>query len=362
MTKLILFISGLILLASCSGTRKNDSRLEHVVKDASGRLVSIPEKIDKIIALRSGSLRLLAYMDVIDRIIAVEENEQRRTVPYLYANPVLKSLPIVGTGNIAQPELLAAYNPDVIFCTYFTAGEARELQNKTGIPVVVLDYGDFNQRVDTLYNTFQFLGNILNKEARADSLIRFIKDTHQDLLERGHTDSSLQNPTVYIGGVAYRGAHGINSTEPRYAPFRMLKARNVASELGEVTSSPKAWLENAFIDIEQLIIWNPDIIFLDVAGKTVWSKDINKEALQKSLKAIRENNIYLVLPHNWYTTNYENILCNAYYIGKVLYPENFSDIDIRNKANEIYYNFLGEAVYDSMMHKFNAYKKLQTKK
>jgi hypothetical protein len=29
---------------------------------------------------------------------------------------------------------------------------------------------------------------------------------------------------VYIGGVAHRGAHGITSTEPDYAPFRFVRA------------------------------------------------------------------------------------------------------------------------------------------
>ncbi|MCF8229834.1 MAG: ABC transporter substrate-binding protein [Bacteroidales bacterium] len=326
-----------------------------MITDASGRAVLIPKKISSIIALRSGALRLLAYLDATKKVIAVEENEKRRTVPYLFANPQLKELPVVGSGNIAEPELLAAYDPDIILVTYLTAGEADELQVKTGVPVVVLDYANFNERRADLYKTLDILGTLINKEERADSLITFIRNTILDLKTR--SNKSEINEKVYIGGIAYRGSHGITSTEPHYAPFSLLGLKNVAGGLGEVTSSPRAWLENAFIDVEQLIEWNPDHIFLDVSGRTLWEQDLQNEALRNSLKALQKKNFYMVLPHNWYTTNYENILCNAYYVGKIMYPENFSDIEIKDKCNEIYRVFLGKPIYDSMELKFKMYKK-----
>ncbi len=343
-----------LILFSCN-VRKENKRGLHAVIDATGREVFIPEAIESVIALRSGALRLIAYLDATERVIAVEGNEKKRKVPYLYAYPELRELPVTGTGNIAEPELLAAHKPDMILCTYLTAGEAQELQEKTGIPVVVADYGDFNDRIDTLYNTLQFLGNIFGKEKRADSLIRYIK---QNIAELNKRSLSKAKTSVYIGGIAYRGSHGINSTEPQYAPFRFVNANNVAADLGEATSSPKAWLENAFIDREQLIKWDPEKIFLDVSGQLLWSVDLKNKAMESSLHAIMQHELYVVLPHNWYTTNYENILCNAWYIGKILYPDAFHDIKIHEKANEIYTMFVGKPVYDKMMKEYDAYHRL----
>lgn len=349
-----------LILLSCGSNKKQNKEL-YTVTDASGRKVLIPEKIESIIALRSGALRLISYLNATDRVVAVEGNEKKREVPYLFAHPELRELPVIGTGNIAEPELLAAHNPDMILCTYLTAGEAQELQNKTAVPVIVVDYGDLNQRIDTFYKSLQFLGGILGKEKRADSLINYIKRNIEDLHERSLPRNMPVKTNVYIGGIAYRGSHGINSTEPQYAPFRFTNVKNVASELGEVTSSPKAWLENAFIDPEQLIEWNPDRIFLDVSGKVLWSEDLKNEALKNSLTAIRKNELYKVLPHNWYTINYENVLCNAWYVGKVLYPNTFDDIVMKEKANEIYKMFVGKPVYDQMMKKFNAWQRLELK-
>ena len=46
--------------------------------------------------------------------------------------------------------------------------------------------------------------------------------------------------------------------------------------------------------------------------------------------------------------NHETSLANAYYVGKVLYPEQFADIDPAEKADEIYEFVVGVPVYDQL--------------
>ena len=45
---------------------------------------------------------------------------------------------------------------------------------------------------------------------------------------------------------------------------------------------------------------------------------------------------------NWYTTNVETAIINAYYAGTIIFPEQFKDVDIEKIANEIYVKMLGE--------------------
>jgi len=42
------------------------------------------------------------------------------------------------------------------------------------------------------------------------------------------------------------------------------------------------------------------------------------------------------------------LYADAYYVGKVLYPDRFKDIDPVKKANEIYKFLAGEELYDEM--------------
>ena len=67
-----------------------------------------------------------------------------------------------------------------------------------------------------------------------------------------------------------------------------------------------------------------------------------------SMTAVQTGEVYAVLPHTSMGANYETILANAYYIGKVLYPEQFADIDPAEKADEIYEFVVGVPVYDQL--------------
>ena len=59
--------------------------------------------------------------------------------------------------------------------------------------------------------------------------------------------------------------------------------------------------------------------------------------------------------------NHETSLANAYYVGKVLYPEQFADIDPAEKADEIYEFVVGAPVFDLLNANVNnlSYQKVE---
>ena len=85
--------------------------------------------------------------------------------------------------------------------------------------------------------------------------------------------------------------------------------------------------------------------------------DLEEDKYQ-DLSAVKNGKLYAVLPYNFYTTNYGTLLANAYYIGKELYPEKFEDVDVEQKADEIYEQFVGKAVYQDMNNIFGGFKKI----
>ncbi len=78
---------------------------------------------------------------------------------------------------------------------------------------------------------------------------------------------------------------------------------------------------------------------------------------------MQTGDVYGVLPYNWYTKNYGSILANAYFIGKLIYPERFTDIDPKAKADEIYTFLVGKPVFATMHKMFGemAYEKVMVK-
>ena len=316
------------------------------VQDMLGRRVSIPNDVTRVIGLRAGALRMIAYLDAVDLVAGVEEPELRSDRPYLSAYPQLKSKPAVGPQMGGDPELLAAAAPDLIFMTFTTRGQADALQARINIPVIALDYGDFSGNLDTFFESLRLMAAVIDRRDRADSLISGMRKSMDDLIKRTSAIPPDDRPRVYIGGVSYRGAKGITSTEPFYPPFRLIHAHNVAESIDPRLVNP---IQGTYIDKEQLLIWNPEVLFLDLSSLHTAGPELRAGSpLAATLEAVRNGRIYGLLPYNNYAANYEAILANAWYAGHVLYPELFEDQVLSDQLNRIFILFLGKNVYDEI--------------
>ncbi len=345
-TLFILCVLVQMLFLACKHQQNQNAANTRTFTDMLGRQVHLPDTLNRIVGVRASALRMLLYMDAADKIAGIEDIEHRNDRPYMLANPDLLNLPIIGPKMSGDAELILKARPEAIFMTYATVEDANRLQTQTGIPVVAIDATEFGTARDTLFSTFRLLGKILHNEARADSLVQFINQNIAELNQRTHDIPDGLKPGVYIGGVPYSGAHGITSTQPYYPPFMFLNAKNVAAEVRDERYSH---VRGTYIDKEQLMMWNPDYIFIDHSGLLLSRNDLaSGNSLQQSLGAIQKGQTYVVMPYNNYATNYGLVLANAWYIGKVLYPERFSDINIKNKTNEITQQFFGAKLYDRL--------------
>ncbi len=344
--KLSILIVSIGFIIGCKNPSSSEKDGLIVVKDMLGREVSVPAHVNRIVGLRAGALRLLVYMDVTERIVGVEENEKQGRTPYAMVHPELSLLPSIGPPMGGDAELILNSHPDVIFITYTTAGDADALQQKTGIPVVAIECPEFGTARDTLFASLEMIGKVLNKKDRADSLIAYVKNSIADLNVRTSGLPDTAKLSVYIGGVPYSGAHGINSTQPFYPPFMFVNAKNVAAGIDRKLVSH---VKGTYIDKEQLLLWDPDVLFIDISGLNLVKNDLGKgTALYNRLKAIENEKIFTLLPYNNYAINYELVLANAWFAGKVLYPEKFKDIEIEDKTDEILKMFLGKGIYNEL--------------
>ena len=327
------------------------------ITDMVGRTVELPAEVSKIACAGPGALRLIVYLEAGDKVIGVESAERRwgsAGRPYAMAHPELRDLPSIGPGGpgkLPNAEALIKLNPDVLFMTYVDARTANNLQSQTEIPVVVLSYGKRASFLnEPLFKSLTLAGKLLGEEARAAELVDFFERHQKDLEARTQDIPEEQKPLVYVGGLGYRGVHGIESTEGDFPPFSAVHARNPVDELGEGHHS---------IDKEKLLRWDPEVIFIDEGGLRLVRQDYQKNPkFYHSLEAFKNGEIYGIPPFNFYTTNMGTALADAYYIGKVLYPERFEDIEPDKKADEIYIFLVGQPVYQGMKRSFGGFGKI----
>ncbi|WP_207259973.1 iron ABC transporter substrate-binding protein [Desulfovibrio sp. Huiquan2017] len=326
--------------------------------DSIGRTNDVPDTVEHVICSGSGCLRLLTYLGAQDKIAAVDDIETRRrnfdARPYAIANPQFKKMPIFGEfRGHDNPELILTLEPQpqVIFKTYTSSMgyDPQELQDKTGIPVVVLDYGNLGQNRPAMYRSLRLMGKVMGKEKRAEDIIQYMEGLIADLSRRTGDVPGQERSTVYLGGVAARGPHGFQSTEPSYPPFQFVNAINLAYQAGKAGKN----LAHSDIAKEKIVEWNPDVLFLDLSTLQMGDDagglfELRNAPAYRTLSAVKDGRVYGVLPYNWYTQNFGSILADAYYIGKVLYPDRFTDVDPAAKADEIYTFLVGKPVFKDM--------------
>ncbi len=348
---LLIFISLCLVIYNVS-----EAKDKITIKDMAGREVTIPKKVQRIVAL-SSTLRFVVYLKETDKIVGMEASEKKEvnnpSRPYLSAlRKKIDIIPTVGeggSGRLPDFEKLISVAPDIIFTTNIDSEQADIIQQRVNIPVVVLDYGGIGiLDINSVYNTLSLLGKILNAEKREKELKDYINKTLQDLKKRTENITEKQKPTVYVGAVSYRGAHGITSTQGSYPPLEWVNALNVAKLLNK--EGP------IFIDKEQLLLWNPDVIFIDNGGLSLVSEDYKKNgSFYKKLKAVKNNRVYSILQYNNYFTNLELAIANSYFIGKVIYPDRFYDIDPPKKSEEIIKFFVGLPIYSEIKSQTKGY-------
>ena len=359
---MLLMLSMLLTMAACAGapeaaptasqadeataasTVSEETTPERrVITDSMDRNVEIPYSVERIVCVGVGALRYTCYVGGADRVVGVEDYETKPGMSrlYNYVNfDLFQNLPVTGTNGEPFVEEIINVDPQVIVMSSYASQDPDELSQKTGIPVVVVPGSDTTLD-EKAYVTIRILGELYQLESRAEELTAYLKAIQKDLDERTSAIAEEAKPSCYVGGVAFKGQHGFEGTEAYYGPFELIHAKNLANTTEQT---------GAFnIDVEQVLSWDPDLIFLDFNGMSLISEDYGAHPdFYNALTAVKEGKVYSQISFRSYASNLETALADAYYAACVMYPEQFRDIDPVEKAGEIFTELLGSNPYSDL--------------
>ena len=318
------------------------------ITDALGRVVEIPLEVESIIALGPGAPRIASYLNVIDMLVGAEEVDTEDINVLRDFNPVhietFRTLPIVGQGggsgnNNGFPEEIIMVAPDVIIAA-FDWEAADELQAQTNIPVVSVRH-QTGLIHESFYTALRVFAEVVGAEERSEYLLAYLAAAMADLNERTAHISDDDKLRVYAGAITWNGRRGFAGTYSDFGPLSTINALNVAD-----STDIDGFFE---ADFEKILVWDPDVIFLDPGNMDLVNGEYasNPEYF-RSLRAKQEGRVYTMPAFNFSGTNITYALINAYFAGTVLFPEEFADIDIEEKAGEILMTLLGENTFDLM--------------
>jgi iron complex transport system substrate-binding protein len=291
---------------------------------------------------------MIVYLGLADKVVGLGGMDAAGITPvtaYAFAcKDLWADLPLCGTDAAGAtdyyPDEIISVQPDVIFCTY-TEELADDIQRQTGTPVVVVAMGtlfgeDYEQ-------SLRILGEVCGVEDRAEEVISYIRACLDDLNTRTAGIPDADKPTVLGAAATFKGMHGIDGVYTKYAVFTAINANDVTEGISETSGG-------VLVDKEQIIGWDPQIIFFDASGVPLVEQDYGQNPdFYAHLTAVTEGNLYQYPNSTSYYSNVEipNVIC--YYVAGILYPEQFSDFVFEDKASEIFEFFLGDGDYLSKL-------------
>lgn len=310
------------------------------ITDALGREVTVPAAVEKIIPL-GNTPRMISYLGLADKVVGIGDCEiaDSPLQAYAYVNRELwKDLPIVGSDSMGEtsyyPEELIQAAPDVIVCTY-GLDTVQDIERQTGLPVVaVTDASLFTPEYE---DSLRILGETCGAGERAEAVVEFINSCISDLRARTESIPDDDKPSILAAAATFKGSHGIEGVYSNYAVFDVISVNDVTRGITDTGIAG-----GLLVDKEQILAWDADLIFLDYSGVELVRQDMAENPdFYVQLKAFRNGDVYQCPNSTWHWSNVEIPLVSAYYMGSLLYPEAFADVDFEAKASEIFEFFLG---------------------
>ena len=345
------------------------------VTDMIGRQVEIvPGSYQRIVCIGAGALRLYSYVGDVSLLCGVEDidNMSLSERPQMFdgvARPYVMAygdgfaaLPSCGVGGpnaqAAEAEKILSCTPDLIISEYEDTEKEDALQQQVGVPVVTLRTGVDGVFGEEFNGSVTLLGQVLGKETRAAELLAFVAAETADIQARTADITEDSKPAVYICGLGNWGTTNHLMTVEDYSTFRVANIKNVVTDLGTKGVQP--------IEAEKFTALGADmdIMLIDAAAvkniKPLYAED---SGMFDSCKAWQNGQVYLEMAYNAYYTNYEIALANAWFAAKCAYPDQFADIDMTEKLNEITGAFLDKGIAEDiyrMPNSFGGYQQIDT--
>jgi iron complex transport system substrate-binding protein len=305
---------------------------ERTLIDMAGRVVTIPQPIERVVPDSMDTIRTFVALDASDLIVGVPYSVDRMSEVYNYIfiiSPKLDKLPRVSTREAGvNTELIVSLKPDVIFAS---STNADTLQEQTGLPVVcVSTAGSLD------FEIYRLVGAIIGKEEEADELISYANEKIAEVSEITSEIPDSEKPKVYLAYWAYEGT--ITHTPSRDDPLDMAGGLNVAKEAGIAISG----LGNDYeVSKENIIAWNPDVILVH---RGTHQEEVTLEGLVYSdsdlqgVNAVKSHDVYCTIGY-MYGWDPVTGICEVFYEAKLLHPDKFEDLDVDEVGNEILKRF-----------------------
>lgn len=340
----VALVSVLLVYESPLAYSADETPRTRVIVDLAGRQVAIPEKITAAACLIITSYEKMLLLGQSSKL-GVTMN-----VTSLWAKKIFPQVenfhglaPKIATNPNVEDML--ANKIDVVF--FWNRPDVLSRMARAGIPVVVTfpaDQKELNSLdafIDFRKREMQMHGDIFGSEAQriAAEWNRYFDEKINYVYSRTKLIPESERPSVYY----VRGPDALTS-HGRYSYTWW----NIVIAGGRPLSTDETKEVISRVPAEQLVAWNPDVIFMGWLDSTDL---ILKDDKWKHLKAVEQGKVF-INPDGVYRADYgSEAPLLIMFFAKTLYPNLFQDLDLATETKYFYSKFYHYDLTDDEVHR-----------
>lgn len=342
--KLLALLLSLMMALSCAMPALADEGEGFTFTDSLGRTFTFDEPITRI-AVTAPLSQIVVFAIAPDLLVGVAEPWDDGAIRFLdeeyYSIPVLGQL-YGGRGGFSLEELLNCDPQVVIDVGEPSEGLGADLDNlteQTGIPFIHV-----TATIDSMDACYTMLGSLLGREEQGALLGDYCVSVYNR--SAAIAQSSDKPSVLYV-----LGDRGLNVLAKGSYHSTVL---DMMTDNAAVVDNPVSKGTGNEVDMEQMLIWNPDVIIF--AQGSIYDT-VGDDPLWQGVSAIANGRYYEapVGPYNWmgYPPSVQRLL-GMMWMTKLLYPDQ-ADYDLYEetaKYFELFYHCeLTPEQYDALMQR-----------
>jgi len=327
----IIIIAFALLVTGCDTSQETGSTPSSTitVTDQLGREITLPQEVKTIASYYPMATNMLIALEAEDKLIAVQDNASESTV-YAKLAPELMELPGIGrtgkNGTINVEEVMRL-KPDLLIVPARWSEDLDKLE-KSGLTVLAIN----PETLDSITETFTLLGKAVGKENRAQELVGYYNEKVEFIR---NITAAAEKPKVYLPS----HMSTLMASTGDMLQTQLIDLAGGQSVSAEIEGS--GWTE---ISMEQVLLWNPEVIFY-VQYSTYDITEFINNAQWKDIQAVKDQKIYKVPSKidEWDTPVHTSIL-GALWMTSKLHPNLYSEENMIKDVEGYYQKFYGLTV------------------
>lgn len=333
---LVLLVLISTIFSGCAADQREQAKESkspvRIVVDSIGRKVEIPDKVERIGCLYAFSGHVTALLGEEDKIVAVVEGLKRdKLLTDMFPDILNKPVPFT-EGSINMEELVRL-DPDVVFIRKTTAENQAEMDQleSFGIPALVIDPNTMEEQKDSVRIVGEVCGgDAMEKAEKYDQIYQHAIDTAR---QKANLLKSGQKVTLFhsINEATRTDAEGTLPAEWT----ELVGVKNVSADKDLNLLEGKS-----YAGLEQIYLWDPQIIICNEPGVGDYILSDSKWA---GLQAVKNQKVYQmpIAISRWGHPGSMETPLAIYWLGKLVYPELYQDVDLVKETKDFYQYFFG---------------------